>query len=128
MLLDLGVGTVTMEVGARRGDVPFVFDVDTAGAVSTAGTNDGEFSEEVPVIGVGDGVSIGVDTGTVPFAPGVKVHVSGQSLMTKHSHSSGKERNSSLNSKSAASSISVDVSHEPQEVKLSTVGRQGALM
>ena len=66
--------------------------------------------------------------GRVSFDPGVKVHVSGQSLITKHAHSNGKVRNSSLNSKSVAFSKIVDVSHEPQEVKLSTVGRQGALM
>jgi hypothetical protein len=66
--------------------------------------------------------------GRVSFEPGVNVHVSGHDLITKHSHGNGKEINSFPNSNPVAFALSVDVSHLPQDVKLSISGMHGALM
>lgn len=154
LLFDVGVGTVTLDVGARRGaivvDVFVVVGAVGVGASSTM-TKDGvvvvegapkvEFDVvgDSPVIGatcggVGAGVSngavtvVGVRVESVSLRPAVKVHVSGQFFIEMHSHSNGNVMNSSPNSNTGASSVKLDVSHISQAVKLSILGRHGELI
>lgn len=147
LLFDVGVGTVTAEVGARRGA-----DADGVDVSSDSGSDDGVAVVPVlpvvvlfvvGVVALGDGtgvftvvlvvVGFGVESVpvsisiSVPFDPAMKVHVSGQSFMVIHSHGNGKVNTSFPGRYSVAFSVKVDVSHVPQSVKLSIVGQQGAL-
>ena len=155
LLFDVGVGTVTLDVGARRGaivvDVFVVVGAVGVGASSTM-TKDGvvvvEGAPKVEFDVVGDstvigatcgGVGAGVSNGavtvvgtagdeSVSLRPVVKVHVSGQFFIEMHSHSNGNVMNSSPNSNPGASSVKLDVSHISQAVKLSILGRHGELI
>lgn len=123
LLFDVGLGTVTFDVGARRGAivVPVELVVAVGDGTLSIGTEDGvavPFELGVTVLGpgvdipeagavvlepgvasgVGAGDAMGVATTTVgeesvPFDAAVKVHVSGQSLIAMHSHGSGKVMN-----------------------------------
>ena len=143
LLLLLGVGTVTMDVGARIGAVG-----------RSTGANDGATVVVVdssfnvvllllvgvpPAFGVavGDGVvatgEVGgavepvvvVGVGLVTFKPGEKVQVSGQSFRTIQSQGMTRVTNSSPNINSGGSSGTTSASHVTHAVKFSIFGTQG---
>ena len=143
LLLLLGVGTVTMDVGARIGAVG-----------RSTGANDGATVVVVdssfnvvllllvgvpPAFGVavGDGVvatgEVGgavepvvvVGVGLVTFKPGEKVQVSGQSFRTIQSQGLTRVTNSSPNINSGGSSGTTSASHVTHAVKFSIFGTQG---
>ena len=143
LLLLLGIGTVTMDVGARIGAVG-----------RSTGANDGATVVVVdssfnvvllllvgvpPAFGVavGDGVvatgEVGgavepvvvVGVGLVTFKPGEKVQVSGQSFRTKQSQGITRVTNSSPNINSGGSSGTKSASHVTHAVKFSIFGTQG---
>ena len=143
LLLLLGIGTVTMDVGARIGAVG-----------RSTGANDGATVVVVdssfnvvllllvgvpPAFGVavGDGVvatgEVGgavepvvvVGVGLVTFKPGEKVQVSGQSFRTIQSQGMTRVTNSSPNINSGGSSGTTSASHVTHAVKFSIFGTQG---
>ena len=143
LLLLLGVGTVTMDVGARIGAVGRStgandgatvvvvdsFNVVLVGAVGVPTTAFG--------VAVGDGVvatgEVGgavepvvvVGVGLVTFKPGEKVQVSGQSFKTIQSQGITRVTNSSPNMNSGGSSGTTSASHVTHAVKFSIFGTQG---
>ena len=144
LLLLLGIGTVTMDVGARIGavgrstganDGATVVVVDSSFNVVLVGAAVGV----PPAFGVaaGDGVvatgKVGgavvpvvvVGVGLVTFKPGEKVQVSGQSFKTIQSQGITRVTNSSPNINSGGSSGTTSASHVTHAVKFSIFGTQG---